>query len=168
VKPARAPQAAPDVPARVKFQVQFSGGPKGKARGSTRASAPEPVEENSLSRLPKVTRLLVLGYRFESLVRAGVVKDYAEIARLTGLSRARVTQITNLTLLPPEIQQAILGLPPIRNGRDLPPERVLRCLSTQPDWKLQRAIWNRLSSNTNFPRPLPSSSGATPSHRPRG
>ncbi len=48
------------------------------------------------------------GITFERLVRDGVVKDYAEIARLTGLTRARVTQIVNLTLLAPDIQEKIL------------------------------------------------------------
>jgi hypothetical protein len=60
------------------------------------------------SRVPKITLLLVLGHHFEQLVRDGVMRDYAEIARQTGLSRARVTQIANLTLLAPEIQSWIL------------------------------------------------------------
>lgn len=60
-------------------------------------------------RVPKIALLLVLGHHFERLVRDGVVKDYAEIARQTGLTRARVTQIVNLTLLAPGIQEEILS-----------------------------------------------------------
>src|SRR5438128_2207912 len=67
-------------------------------------------------RVPKITLLLVLGHHFERLVRDGAVKDLAEIARRTGLTRARVTQITNLTQLAPDLQEAILGL-------HLPPQR---------------------------------------------
>ena len=67
-------------------------------------------------------------------VRDGVVKDYAEIARLTGLSRARVTQIVNLTLLAPAIQEEILvqdanpSEPLIENHlRESIPEWIERC-----------------------------------------
>ena len=117
-------------PARVEFQVQFSRGPKGRRRVRERGgattperdptalppattqpttSAPPAPRSHPSEDVPKVTRLLVLGHYFERLVRDGKVKNYAEIARLTGLSRARVTQIVNLTLLAPEIQEAILA-----------------------------------------------------------
>jgi hypothetical protein len=51
--------------------------------------------------------MLMLDHHFELLARDGRVKDYAAIAGLTGLSRARVTQIVNLTLLGPSIQEMI-------------------------------------------------------------
>ena len=156
MKPAQTPQEKPETPVRVEFRVQFSGGPKGRRQAqvtqptashdqdspgtSSTSPAPGAVKGVSSSQAPKITRLLVLGHHFENLVRDGVVKDYAEIARLTGLSRARVTQIANLTLLAPEIQQAILGMPSTRNGQALPTERALRCLAAQPDWKLQRLL----------------------------
>jgi hypothetical protein len=40
------------------------------------------------SRLPRITRLLALAVRFEGLLRDGTVRDYAELARLGGASRA--------------------------------------------------------------------------------
>ena len=42
-----------------------------------------------------------LGHRFEQLIAAGDAKDYVAIARLSGLSRARVTQITISAFCPP-------------------------------------------------------------------
>ena len=92
------------------LQVRFSRGPKGKRRVQTeeRSSDSKATPTEAPPNVPKITRLLVLGYHFERLVRDGVVKDYAEIARLTGLSRARVTQIVNLTMFAPEIQERIL------------------------------------------------------------
>src|SRR2546425_11215479 len=111
-------QGIPESPARVEYSVQFSRGPKGRrlARQASgqpdpthaTGSVPAPSKTASASSVPKITRLLVLGHHFERLVRDGVVKDYAEIARLTGLTRARVTQIVNLTLLAPDLQEAIL------------------------------------------------------------
>jgi len=98
-------------------------------------------------RTPRVTLLLVLGHHFERLVRDGVVKDYAEIARLTGLTRARVTQIVNLTLIAPEIQEKILF-----SRWDIVHqihERDIRRLVCMPDWPGQR----RLSSGRSH-RPV--------------
>jgi len=82
--------------------------------------------------VPKIALLLVLGHHFERLVRDGVVKDYAEIARRAGLTRARVTQITNLTLLAPRIQERILCA---ESGDILPRERALRSLATTHDFQ---------------------------------
>jgi hypothetical protein len=51
------------------------------------AAAPEPAAIGS--RPPRLACLLALAHRFEQLVRTGAVRDYAEIARLGGVSRAR-------------------------------------------------------------------------------
>ena len=44
----------------------------------------------------------------EDLIRKGHVHDYAEIATLGHVTRARVTQIMNLRLLAPEIREELL------------------------------------------------------------
>ena len=41
-------------------------------------------------------RLLALAVRFEGLLQEGTVRDYADLARLGGVSRARITQIMSL------------------------------------------------------------------------
>ena len=141
-------QGIPESPARVEFTVQFSRGPKGRRRARGASGEPDPCRATgsatgaskvaSASRVPKITRLLVLGHHFERLVRGGVVKDYAEIARLTGLTRARVTQIVNLTLLAPEIQEYILNLSNVARGTHPVTERALRETTTQVEWHSQR------------------------------
>ena len=50
--------------------------------------------------------------RFERLIQAGAVADYAELARLGHVTRARITQIMNLRLLSPDIQERLLFLLP--------------------------------------------------------
>jgi hypothetical protein len=158
VKPAQTPQTAPEAPVRVEFKVQFAGGPKGRrrARGeestapSERRSTdpavaspePESAKKASGDQIPRIRRLLVLGHYFENLVREGVVKDYAEIARLTGLSRARVTQITNLILLAPEIQEDFLNVPMTRNPEVRPTESALRMVIAHTEWREQRRALN--------------------------
>jgi hypothetical protein len=108
-------------------------------------SAPEPKVVASTEPVPKITRLLVLAHHFERLVRHGAVRDYADIARLTGLTRARVTQIVNLTLLAPEILGAVLDLPP---GSRVT-ERDLRPLVACADWRTQSRLWKGLAGSLN-------------------
>ncbi len=146
----RAP-GIPESPARVEFTVQFSHGPKGRRRVREASGQPDPTPatDSAAARpkaafakgVPKITRLLVLGHHFERLVREGAVKDYAEIARLTGLTRARVTQIVNLTLLAPEVQEDILNLSNVTRGPDPVTERALRAAAAHADWRTQNRAW---------------------------
>jgi len=87
--------------------------------------------------IPKLTRLLVLGHRFDRLIRDGAVKDLLEIAKLTGLSKSRVTQIANLTLLSPTLQVEVLHLHAEDAKRDRRFERCLRVVVGAADWNDQ-------------------------------
>ena len=107
------------------------------------APAPSPAPIPAPPHVPKITLLLVLGHHFERLVRDGVVRDYAEIARMTGLTRARVTQIVNLTLLAPDIQEAILSMEPPVDDLDPVHERSLREVVADPEWDRQRFLYDR-------------------------
>ena len=69
---------------------------------------------------------------------------FDQLARLKNVSRARITQITNLTLLAPDIQETILFLPRVRSGRDPITERQLRPIAAEPDWARKREMWSRL------------------------
>ena len=53
---------------------------------------------------------MALAIHFDGLIRQGVVCDYADLARLGGVSRARITQIMNLLNLPPWKQEELLFL----------------------------------------------------------
>ena len=99
----------------------------------------------SPGRVPRVSRLMALAIRFDRLVRNGVVDDYAEIARLGHVTRARLTQIMNLLNLAPDIQEALLCLPPVEKGRDPITERELRPIAVEPNWKKQRRMWRRIA-----------------------
>ena len=92
-------------------------------------------------RIPRVARLLALAHRFENLIRDGEVRDYAELARLGHVTRARLSQVMNLLNLAPDIQEAILVLPPVTNGQDPIYERQLRPIMAVLDWKKQRRMW---------------------------
>ncbi|HOO51068.1 MAG TPA: hypothetical protein PLK94_07265, partial [Alphaproteobacteria bacterium] len=81
----------------------------------------------------------------QNLVDKGAIRDYAEIARLTGLTRARVTQIMNLNLLAPRIQEEILFMPRIHSGHDPITERDLRSITQEPLWDKQLKKWQILN-----------------------
>ncbi len=95
-------------------------------------------------RVPRVARLMALAIRFHKLRSDGQVDSFAQLAQLTHVSRARLTQIMNFTLLAPDIQEALLFLPRTAKGRDPLREWDLRSLMAQPDWQTQRRMWARL------------------------
>lgn len=97
---------------------------------------PKPVR----GRIPRVAKLMALAIRFEKLVRDGIVADYAELARLGHVTRARMTQIMNLLHLAPDIQEAVLFLPAVEQGKDPVTERQLRQIVAAVDWRRQRII----------------------------
>ena len=106
------------------FDVHLSEGRRGHKR---LRSGPEPeMPDVPEGRVPRVARLMALAIRFERLVEEGHVKDYAQIARLGHVTRARLTQIMNLRLLAPDIQEEVLHLPLVSGGRDPVTERDLR------------------------------------------
>ena len=92
-------------------------------------------------RISRVARHLALAHEIERRIRAGELDDLAHAARAFGLTRARVTQLSNLTLLAPPIQAEILALPPLTVGRDPITERRLRPIVAEPVWERQLGIW---------------------------
>jgi hypothetical protein len=120
-------------------------------RPRRRASRPQrppgvvsPPPSVPCGRVPRVTRLLALAIRCEQLLAAGVIANYAALARLGHVSRARVTQIMNLLLLAPDIQEALLFLPRTVQGRDPLHLRQLQPLAAVLDWRQQRLLWQTL------------------------
>src|SRR5262249_29987473 len=90
-------------------------------RGHPRAAPADPATPRTpapAGRLPRLSRLLALALRFDQLIRAGVVADYATLARVGHVSRARISQIMNLLVLAPDIQEQLLFLPRTQRGRD--------------------------------------------------
>lgn len=93
-----------------------------------------------LGRVPRLSRLMALAIHMDDLIRRGEVTDYAELARLAHVTRARVTQIMSLLHLAPDIQGEILFLPRSKGGRDPIREKMVRPIAAIPDWRKQRAL----------------------------
>ncbi len=82
--------------------------------------------------------------KLERLVRDGAVENYAELARLGHVTRARITQILNLLSLAPAIQEEVLFLPLTLRGRDPVILRDLLPIAAERDWKIQKKLWREL------------------------
>lgn len=95
-------------------------------------------------RIPRVARLMALAIRFDRLLADGVVGDLTELARLCHVTQPRMSQVMNLLHLAPDIQEAILNLPPIRVGKDTLTERDLRPITQVREWTEQRRKWAQL------------------------
>ena len=93
----------------------------------------------------RIARLVALAHRIEDLVRGGAVRDYAEVATLSGITRARVSQIANLLLLAPDLQEQLLFLQRPAKGREAIGEQHIRPIALEPDWKAQRVMFDRLT-----------------------
>jgi len=87
---------------------------------------------------------MALAIRMQNLIRAGGIADYSALARLGHVSRARITQIMNLLLLAPDIQEQILFLSFTRGRRDPVRLAQLQPIAQIPDWNQQRRLWTGL------------------------
>jgi hypothetical protein len=111
-----------------------------------KAKAPVRRTKARARRLPRIARLMALAIRFDQLLRSGTVKDYADLARLGRVSRARITQIMNLLNLAPDIQESLLYLEPVECAYDALSERALRDVVHELGWDKQRKIFARLGN----------------------
>jgi hypothetical protein len=98
-------------------------------------SRPEPVR-----RPARIARMLALAHSFQAEVDGGKYLDRADLARQLGLTRARVTQLLDLMLLAPDIQEEILFLDAVA-GAEPVSERTLRKVTRHLPWAEQRTAW---------------------------
>jgi hypothetical protein len=110
----------------------------------------------SRARIPRITRLMALAIKFEAMVERGEVRDYADLARLGYVSRARVTQIMNLALLAPGLQEELLFA---TEGTGMT-ERLLRQIITLVDWDEQHRRWQG-ALDTRNQKPIISTESGT-------
>jgi hypothetical protein len=126
---------------RREYTVSFTKVQHGQRKiedGDASARRPQPV-----GRVPRIARILALAHHFDKLIDQGVVKDYADIARLTQLSRARVAQIMTLKFLAPSIQEEIAWLPN-SYGKDTVQEKAVRRIAMIADWDEQVRCWQNI------------------------
>ena len=80
-------------------------------------SGPPPKPREPVRRPARIAIRLALAHTIEQAIREGKLRDRADAARRLGLTRARLTQICDLTLLPVREQERILFLEAV-DGRE--------------------------------------------------
>jgi hypothetical protein len=127
-------------------QIHFS--MRNRGRREIR-EGPKPVPEVTVEgRVPRVARLMALAIKINGLIASRAIADQTEAAQVGHVTRARMTQIMNLLLLAPDIQEAILGLPRVIQGRDPINETDMRPITAEMDWDDQRRQWAHLVTSS--------------------
>ena len=108
---------------------------------------PQRATQAPTGRTPRVSRMLSLAHTIELKIRNGELEDMTDAAAWLNMTRARMTQVTSLLLLAPEIQEAILDLPLVIDRADPVTERKLRPITAEPDWNMQLEMWRKIDVN---------------------
>jgi hypothetical protein len=114
------------------FQFSLHNGPRRQAKAET---DPE--------RLPRVTRVLALALSFQDMIATGAAKNHEDLAKRTGVTAERLSQVMKLVWLAPAIQQEILYLPGC-GGKHPLTECVVRAIAAKWSWAEQMDLWNNL------------------------
>ena len=99
------------------------------------APAPRPTGPTAIA------RRFALAHHVEALIERGELRDLTHAAQRLGITNARMTQIADLCLLAPDVQEAVLV------GRCEPRDRHLRTVGRHPLWTDQRRVFRVLFPN---------------------
>jgi len=108
-------------------------------RFSTEAP-PLPPSTPTVRRPSRVARMLAFAHRIEAAITHGEYQDRADAARQLGVTRARLTQLMELTLLAPDLQEDLLFSEAV-DGLEPMTERGLRDVFAASEWAEQRQRW---------------------------
>ena len=122
-------------------KIFFSRGPAGRKLMSLDEPA---VARARPGRTPRISKLMALAIRFDSLIEESDDLDITELARLAHVTGPRMTQIMNLLHLAPDIQEELLHLPEVTLWRDPIHEKMLRRLTAVIAWPEQRRQWRAI------------------------
>ena len=125
---------------KVKRKVAFQGEVH-KRRDAAKAVR---VKLAQSGRIPRIAKLVALASRMQSMIESGEVVSFQQLAELGRISQPRMTQIMSLLNLAPDIQEELLYLTEVIQGKATVHERLLRPLTREIDWRMQRRMWARI------------------------
>jgi hypothetical protein len=126
--------------AEVTFSLEAT--PRGRLlREGPAAPPPAPLRAPA-----RVARMLAFARWLVSAIDRGLYAALADAARDLGLTRARVSQLVDLTLLAPDIQEAVLALEHAAGPQRIT-EHALRTVVAAIAWPEQRRRWDALRRN---------------------
>ena len=125
---------------KVKRKVAFQGEAH-KRRDAAKAAR---VKLAQSGRIPRIAKLVALASRMQSMIESGEVESFQQLAEIGRISQPRMTQSMSLLLLAPDIQEELLYLPEVLQGKAVIHERLLRPLTREMDWRVQRRMWAKV------------------------
>ncbi len=125
---------------KVKRKIAFQGEVH-KRRDAARVKR---VKLAQSGRTPRISKLVALASRMQSMIESGQVETFQQLAELGRISQPRMTQVMSLLNLAPDILEELLYLPEVLLGRSPIHERLLRPLTTELNWRVQRRMWARI------------------------
>ena len=128
---------------QVKRKIAFQG--EAHKRRAVAKAVREKARQSG--RIPRIAKLVALASRMQSMIESGQVDSYQQLAELGRISQPRMTRIISLLLLAPDIQEELLYLPEVIQGKAFIHERLLRPLTREIDWRVQRRMWGRIKAD---------------------
>ena len=125
---------------KVKRKVAF----QGEVHKRREAAKAVRVTLAQSGRVPRIAKLVALASRMQSMIDSGQVESFQQLAELGRISQPRMTQIMSLLNLAQDIQEELLYLPEVMQGKAQIHERLLRPLTTVLDWRVQRRMWGKV------------------------
>lgn len=107
---------------------------RGRRKAFAPTAAPDPERKPA-----RVAVMLALAHKIRQAIDQGEIRDQGDAARRLGLTRARITQLLDLTFLAPVLQERILFLQAIR-GVQPATERQLRLATRISSWSSQQTL----------------------------
>ena len=99
--------------------------------------------------LPRVTQVMALALSFQDMIASGAARNYQELAKRTGVTAERLSQVMKLIWLAPAIQQEILYLPGCY-GRHPLTEHSVRRITAHGSWPEQLKLWIELKQQLHL------------------
>ncbi len=134
---------------KVKRKIAF----QGEVHKRRDAAIESRVKLAHSGRIPRIAKLVALASRMQSMLESGEVESFQQLAELGRISQPRRTQIMSLLNLAPDIQEELLHLPEVLQGKVPIHERLLRPLTREMDWRVQRRMWDRIKACSKAGRP---------------
>ncbi len=135
-------------PVSIDFQFSIKQRGRGAKKRIVEGASQSDESKPALERIPRISRYMALAIHFEDLIRQGVVTDYADLARLGHVTRARVTQIMNLRLLSPAIQEELLFMGRPAHWAESIQLKRIQSICSEVNWVLQLNLWKEMTSRS--------------------
>lgn len=136
----------------ISYEVVF--GPRQQRQATSPEWNATPDPKPGIGSIPRIARLMALAIRLRNSLENGTFEDYAELARLGHVTRARMTQIMKLLYLAPDIQEQILFLPPVKGINESNLRTVVDTIEWEEQRKLFQTVWtgraHSVLSSVNF------------------